>query len=238
MRCANKAITVTRYPTPIIDDLLVKLKDCKHFTKLDPQQRTHRLELEKSCRHIRAFRTENKIMQYTRLIFGANGAAEELQHALQLTLRNIPGTDNSGDDILIYAKNTTDHGQILQQVFKRLSEKGLRTLRNINRPNDIKSLRSFLGMINYLKRFIPTYSTLTFPLRRLTQKYVKFEWNEQCEKAFTQLISSLSEESCLSYLNESKETIVYCDARPVGISALILQRSDDKHNTNAIAYSS
>ena len=35
MRCANKAITCTRYPTPTVDDLLVKLERSKVFTKLD-----------------------------------------------------------------------------------------------------------------------------------------------------------------------------------------------------------
>ena len=35
MREANKAITRTRYPTPTVEDLQIKLKDAKVFTKLD-----------------------------------------------------------------------------------------------------------------------------------------------------------------------------------------------------------
>ena len=271
MRSANKAITRTRYPTPVIDDLLIKLKDCKHFAKLDLNSAFHQLELEPSCRYITAFRTEKRIMQYKRLIFGANSAAEELQYALQSILIDIEGAANIADDILIYAKTTKEHDEILSKVFKRLAEKGLtlnlqkcvfdkrnleyfgyifsadgikpsptktQALKNANRPEDLKALRSFLGMTNYLKRFIPNYSTITYPLRRLTQKDVKYEWNQECENAFQSLKTSLSEDSCISYFDESKETLIYCDASPVGISAILLQRTKNKNDTKVIAYSS
>ena len=48
------------------------------------------------------------------------------------------------------------------------------SLKNAAHPTDIKSLRSFLGLTNYLKRFIPYYSTLTYPLRTLTKKNSDF----------------------------------------------------------------
>ena len=93
-------------------------------------------------------------------------------------------------------------------------------------------------MTNYLKRFIPNYSTITYPLRRLTQEDVKYEWNQECENAFQSLKTSLSEDSCISYFDESKETLIYCDASPVGISAILLQRTKNKNDTKVIAYSS
>ena len=271
MRAANKAITRTRYPTPVIDDLLVLLKDCKHFTKLDLNSAFHQLELEPSCRYITAFRTEKRIMQYTRLIFGANSAAEELQHALQSILADIEGTANIADDILIHAKTSQEHDEILANVFKRLADKGLTlnlkkcifdkqnleyfgyifsadgikpsptkitALQDANRPEDLKALKSFLGMTNYLKRFIPNYSTITYPLRRLTQKEIDFEWNQECENAFQNLKTSLSEKSCIAYFDEQKETLIYCDASPVGISAILLQRTKGKSDTKVVAYSS
>ena len=192
MRSANKAITRTRYPTPTVDDLLIKLRGSQHFTKLDLNAAFHQLELDPESRYITAFRTENKIKQYKRLIFGVNSAAEELQHALQTTLSDINGVVNIADDILIFAKTVKEHDQILTTVFKRLSEKGLTlnldksifdkasieyfgfifsengmkpslskidALKQAEKPKDVKSIRSFQGMTNYLKRFIPEYST-------------------------------------------------------------------------------
>ena len=46
MRAANKAITRTRYPTPTVNDLLVKLKGLKIFTKLDVASAFHQIELD------------------------------------------------------------------------------------------------------------------------------------------------------------------------------------------------
>ena len=43
---------------------------------------------------------------------------------------------------------------------------------------------SFLGLAWYYRRFIEDFSLLAAPMIRLTQKGVKFEWNDLCEKAF------------------------------------------------------
>ena len=89
MRAANKAITRTRYPTPTVEDLLVKLKGSKVFTKLDMVSAFHQLELDESSRYITAFQTDTKIKRFTRLIFEVNSASEELQHKLQTILADI-----------------------------------------------------------------------------------------------------------------------------------------------------
>ena len=45
-------------------------------------------------------------------------------------------------------------------------------------------IHSFLGLVKYYKRFIEDFSWLAAPMIRLTQKGVKFEWNDLFEKAF------------------------------------------------------
>ena len=39
----------------------------------------------------------------------------------------------------------------------------------------------------YYRRFIEDFSRLAMPMTRLTQKEVKFEWSDLCEKAFQTL---------------------------------------------------
>ena len=55
MRAANKAIARTRYPTPTVDDLFVKLKDSKFFPKLDMVPAFRQIELDQDSRFITAF---------------------------------------------------------------------------------------------------------------------------------------------------------------------------------------
>ena len=48
-------------------------------------------------------------------------------------------------------------------------------------------IRSFLGLLEYYRLFIENFSRLATPMTRLTQKGVKFEWDDLCEKAFQEL---------------------------------------------------
>ena len=52
------------------------------------------------------------------------------------------------------------------------------------RPKLVFEICSFLGLAGYYKRFIKDFSRLAAPMTRLTQKEVKFEWNDLCDKVF------------------------------------------------------
>ena len=47
--------------------------------------------------------------------------------------------------------------------------KKVAAIKNAPVPKDVGEVRSFLAMTNYVGRFIPNYSTITEPLRRLTK---------------------------------------------------------------------
>ena len=49
------------------------------------------------------------------------------------------------------------------------------------RPKSIFQIHSFLGLTGYYGRFIEDFSRLAAPMTRLTQKGVKFEWDDLCE---------------------------------------------------------
>ena len=52
------------------------------------------------------------------------------------------------------------------------------------RPKSVFEIHSFLGLVGYYRRFIKDFSRLATSITKLTQKEVKFEWNEVYEKAF------------------------------------------------------
>ena len=52
------------------------------------------------------------------------------------------------------------------------------------RPKSVFKICSFLGLAGYYRRFIEDFSRLAAPMTRLTQKGVKFEWDDLCERAF------------------------------------------------------
>ena len=58
------------------------------------------------------------------------------------------------------------------------------------------SLRRFLGLAFYYRRFVPKFAA---PLHRLTKKKVPFEWTEECESAFQRLKVALTTAPVLVY---------------------------------------
>ena len=85
------------------------------------------------------------------------------------------------------------------------------------RPKSIFEIRSFLGLTGYYRRFIEDFSRLTAPMTRLTQKEVKFEWNDLCEKAFQELKRRLTLASILIVPKRGQRYTVYCDASKDGL---------------------
>ena len=55
---------------------------------------------------------------------------------------------------------------------------------SLERPKSVFEKRSFLGLAGYYRRFIEDFSRIEAPMTRLTQKEVKFEWDDRCEEAF------------------------------------------------------
>ena len=66
------------------------------------------------------------------------------------------------------------------------------------KPTDSKSVRRFIGMINFYRRHIRGLAAVTRPLTALTRKdkttgrEVQFKWTTECERAFSVMKEKLS----------------------------------------------
>ena len=70
------------------------------------------------------------------------------------------------------------------------------------------------------------------PLTTLTQKNVKFEWSEACEKSFQTLNDRFTTAPVLTLPECTKGFVVYCDAPGFGLGCVII------HHGKVIAYAS
>ena len=105
-------------------------------------------------------------------------------------------------------------------------------------PETPHAVRSFLGMTNYCARFIPDYSTVTEPLRRLTQKTAKWEWTNREEEAFTTLKQLLTSDKIIAYFDPEKASTISVDASPVGLGAILTQPHEETGEKRVVAYAS
>ncbi|XP_052131934.1 uncharacterized protein K02A2.6-like [Frankliniella occidentalis] len=88
-------------------------------------------------------------------------------------------------------------------------------------PTDVKQLRSFLGLINFYLEFLPMFSTLAKPLRKLTELDVPFEWSEECNSAFENCKKLLQNSNLLMHFDPKLPIVVCSDASPVGVGAVL-----------------
>ena len=61
------------------------------------------------------------------------------------------------------------------------------TILNWPIPTTSKDVRSFLGLTNFYRRFIPKFADIATPLNELTRSNTIFTWTEKHQQAFNQL---------------------------------------------------
>lgn len=118
----------------------------------------------------------------------------------------------------------------LEFLGHRLSYKGIEpavdkvaAIKQFRAPVTAEEVRSFLGLVNYVGKFIPDLSTRTNALRELTKQGVPFDWTDEHTNAFNDLKSRMSNTAILGYYNVNDRTQVVADASPVGLGAVLIQ---------------
>ena len=91
------------------------------------------------------------------------------------------------------------------------------------RPESVTDCRSFLGLVNFVGRFLPNLATMSEPLRRVTHKDQVFKWGREQQKAFELIKNEMSQAQTLAHFDPKLGTRVVADASPFGLGAILIQ---------------
>lgn len=98
-------------------------------------------------------------------------------------------------------------------------------IRNMPRPQNVKDLERFLGLVNYVGSFIPNLSDKNYVLRLLLKKDVEWHWTEIHQKAFENLKNHLITAPILQFYTLNKPVVISVDACKNGLGACLLQNN-------------
>ncbi|KAK9754786.1 RNase H-like domain found in reverse transcriptase [Popillia japonica] len=90
-------------------------------------------------------------------------------------------------------------------------------------PTDVRSVRQFLGLAGYFRKYIKDFAIIARPLTNLTKKDVSFAWGEDQHTAFQSLKTKLTSRPLLAIYDPELKTEVHTDASKVGIGGILLQ---------------
>ena len=103
----------------------------------------------------------------------------------------------------------------------KVDTRKMEAVQNWPRPTSPTDIRNFLGLAGYYRRFVEGFSSISSPLMKLTQKTVKFQWSEACEKRFQELKKRLTTAPVLTLPEGTQGFVVYCDASRVGLGCVL-----------------
>ena len=91
-------------------------------------------------------------------------------------------------------------------------------------PPDKETMRSFLGMINYLNRYSALSPYLTAPLSALMHQATDYKPGKTHFENFNQMKMEISNMKALSYFDVNAETTLQMDASKKGLRACLIQK--------------
>ena len=90
-------------------------------------------------------------------------------------------------------------------------------------PHNAKAVVRFVGLCNYYRRCVCSFSDVARPLHQLCEKGQPFEGTKKCNDSFQQLKAALVSATVLAYPHSAEPFLLDTDASNVGIGAVLSQ---------------
>lgn len=109
-------------PIPNMDEIFVKLSNCKYISRLDLTKGYWQLPLTDSAKPKTAFQTPLGLFHFKTMPFGLVCASASFSRLMRKLLFGMSDIDNFIDDIFIYTETFLRHLQVLAELFLRLRQ--------------------------------------------------------------------------------------------------------------------
>ena len=117
-------------------------------------------------------------------------------------------------------------GHVISNKGIQVDPEKVEAIVNLEEPQNVAELRKFLGMVNFLTKFIPRAQDVLHPLNELLQSDAAWVWNSPQEVSFKEIKKLLTTSPILTFYDPQAETILSVDASSYGLGGVLLQRQN------------
>jgi len=122
------------------------------------------------------------------------------------------------------AKSITFLGHVVSKEGTRLDPGKIEAVLHFPTPKSVTSVKSFLSLTGYYRKYIRSYSRLVGPLFELTRKDVAFVWDVGCQQAYQALKVALMDVLVLTRPDFKRTFWLDIDWSPKGVGAILSQK--------------
>ena len=161
------------------------------------------------------------------LVFGSTFDEHNERLKTVLTRMNDAGFTLRAPKCQIALNKVVFLGQLIMRDGVRPAGKLLKSIKEFPVPFDQRSVRAFLGLVGFFRKYCENFARISKPLVDLTRENIKFEWNEKHESAFRILRRKLMSKPILAHYDPKRLTRLDCDASLTGISGILMQHYEN-----------
>ena len=263
----NNSVKRSNFPLQKIDVALANLKGKKCFSKLDAESGFYQIKLDEDNKKLTTFITRFMFtrlpfgincapdyfsQRFSELFHDLEDVTVHMDDVLihtdtkakHVELLNIifkrlekAGITLNKTKCVFYANEIEFLGHIVSQKGIKVHPSRVSAILNYAPPNNKKSLMQFLGMANYVHKFIPKKSEILEPLNALLKEDVPFTWTDIQQRAFQKIKKLLTQAPTLAFYDHKKKILIQADASSYGLGAALIQ-VDNNENREIVAYAS
>ncbi|XP_063240892.1 LOW QUALITY PROTEIN: uncharacterized protein LOC134541400 [Bacillus rossius redtenbacheri] len=216
---AVNRLTIPAPPPPTqinITDALAGLGDAKIFTTLDLKSGYWQVPTVGGY-------------QFCAMLFGLMDAAATFQSMMVRVLDGLArhGLTCAPNKCHIGAEEIVFLGHLVTAEGCRPRPAQLELIEEKQAPKTRKQLQKLMGLLNWLRSFVPDFATITAPMTDLLSPKAKFRWTPAADNALRQVKYRFRNCHTLSRLKPDQPIFVQTDASQEGMGAMLYQVDGD-----------
>ena len=117
-------------------------------------------------------------------------------------------------------------GNIISKEGIKIDPNRVEGILKISTPRSKKEVQSFLGKVNFLRRFILNLAKIIKHITTMLRKGKDIKWNPKERKSFEDIKVALTKSPVLASPDFTKDFILFSFASKHTISSILLQKND------------